>query len=349
MALEGGRHAAVFLPNRWEVRRRTPGYTGRQWWRFRGCSVQPDGRAAHRHKTEEEASNAMKRIGTPSLAVPVVIRERRTRAMDVRNTHGDGRRVRPAAWAALVAAVLSLSALSGTAWAAERVALVIGAVDAYRIVVEDYPDCIYATLAQVQIARSADDVVNDHFSSRGVIVYFSQWPLSESQMTMVLDKGKEFALKNGGALSLWKAVVLEWESSRNWMEAGAACDGFKEDLTLKKLIKSCKIDSKAASMVRSRPLGAQVPRDPPEPAKRLGARDAVLRVLGADPSGDLHDQRDREPEQHSAPGGAHPRALPQRPRSDEAGVLGVARGAAQVASAAASLASGACGTGDPLR
>ena len=101
--------------------------------------------------------------------------------MDVRNSHGDGRKARPAAWAALAVMVVALSALPGAAGAAQRVALVIGAVDAYRIVVEDYPDCIYATLAQVQIARSADDVVNDHFSSKGIIVYFSQWPLSRSE------------------------------------------------------------------------------------------------------------------------------------------------------------------------
>ena len=97
------------------------------------------------------------------------------------------------------------------------------------------------------------------------------------------------------------------------------------------------------------PWGAQVPRDRAELAQRLGAGDCVLRVLAADPSGDLHDQRGREPEQHGAPSGAHPGALPQRPRGDEAGVLGVARGAAQVAGAASSLASGASGTGDPFR
>ena len=45
--------------------------------------------------------------------------------MEARNSHGDGRRVHQAAWAAL-AVVLSLSALSGAAWAAQRVALVIG-------------------------------------------------------------------------------------------------------------------------------------------------------------------------------------------------------------------------------
>ncbi len=78
-----------------------------------------------------------------------------------------------------------------------------------------------------------------------------------------------------------------------------------------------------------RSLGGQVPRGRAELAQRLGACDPVLRVLAAG----LHDQRDREPEQHGASGGSHPRALPQRPRGDEAGVLGVARGAAQMASA----------------
>ena len=44
--------------------------------------------------------------------------------MDARQTHGDGRKARPAAWAALAAVLLS--ALPVAAQAAERVALVIG-------------------------------------------------------------------------------------------------------------------------------------------------------------------------------------------------------------------------------
>ena len=94
------------------------------------------------------------------------------------------------------------------------------------------------------------------------------------------------------------------------------------------------------------PLGGEVPRDR---AQRLGAGGGVLRVLAADPPGGLHDQRDREPELHDAPGGAHPRALPQRPRGDEAALPGAARGGAKMTCAAALLAPGASGARDPLR
>ena len=65
-------------------------------------------------------------------------------------------------------------------------------------------------------------------------------------------------------------------------------------------------------------------------------------------SGGLHDQRDREPEQHGASGGASPRALPQQPRGDEADLLGGARGGAKMAGAAALLAPGASGVRDLL-
>ena len=41
-------------------------------------------------------------------------------------------------------------------------------------------------------------------------------------------------------------------------------------------------------------LGAEVPRDRALVALGVGPGGAVLRVLGADPAGDLHDQRDRE-------------------------------------------------------
>ena len=46
--------------------------------------------------------------------------------MDARRTYGDGRKARPAAWAALAAAVVLLSVLPVAAGAAQRVALVIG-------------------------------------------------------------------------------------------------------------------------------------------------------------------------------------------------------------------------------
>ena len=51
----------------------------------------------------------------------------------------------------------------------------------------------------------------------------------------------------------------------------------------------------------------------------------------ADPACDLRDQRDREPEQHSAPGDPHAGALPERPCGDEADLRGAARGRAEVA------------------
>ena len=86
-----------------------------------------------------------------------------------------------------------------------------------------------------------------------------------------------------------------------------------------------------------------------ELAQRLGAGGAVLRVRPADPPGGLHDQRDREPEQHGAPGGAHPRALPQRPRGDEVDLLGAARRGSKMACAAVLLAPSASGARDPLR
>ena len=59
------------------------------------------------------------------------------------------------------------------------------------------------------------------------------------------------------------------------------------------------------------PLGSEVPGDRAELAGELVAGDPVLRVFGADPAGDLHDERDREPEQHGAACGADAGPLPE--------------------------------------
>ena len=55
---------------------------------------------------------------------------------------------------------------------------------------------------------------------------------------------------------------------------------------------------------------------------------AVLRVLAADPAGDLHHQRDRKPEQHATARGANTRTLPERLGGAEAAISGAACGAA---------------------
>ena len=78
----------------------------------------------------------------------------------------------------------------------------------------------------------------------------------------------------------------------------------------------------------------------PRPSSAGVRRGAVLRVLGADPSRDLHDQRDREPEQHGAPGDPHAGPLSERPRGDQADLPGVARRRAKVACSARVLARG---------
>ena len=51
-------------------------------------------------------------------------------------------------------------------------------------------------------------------------------------------------------------------------------------------------DGECAGRLRGRPLGPQVSGDPAQLGIGVGSRDSVLRVLGADPSGVLHDQRD---------------------------------------------------------
>ena len=61
-------------------------------------------------------------------------------------------------------------------------------------------------------------------------------------------------------------------------------------------------------------------------AQPLGAGDPVPGVLEADPQGDLHHERHREPERVGASGGARAGALHERGRGEEADLPGAARG-----------------------
>ena len=81
----------------------------------------------------------------------------------------------------------------------------------------------------------------------------------------------------------------------------------------------------------------------------VGPRGAVLRLLGGDPAGHLHHQRDREPELDGAPRGAGARPLPQRPGRHQAGVPGAAQRRREVAEPAAVLACRARRARHPLR
>ena len=76
---------------------------------------------------------------------------------------------------------------------------------------------------------------------------------------------------------------------------------------------------------RGRCVGSEVPGHHAQLAQRLGTRGALPSLLAADPACDLHHQRNREPQQHGAPGGAHPGPLPQRPRRGEADLLALRR------------------------
>ena len=101
--------------------------------------------------------------------------------------------------------------------------------------------------------------------------------------------------------------------------------------------------------VRGELLGPEVPGDRAELAAELDAGDPVLRVLEADPADDVHDERDREPEQHGAAGGADPRPLPERPGGDEAGLPDATEGRAEVGASPRLLVPGACRVRDPVR
>ena len=89
-----------------------------------------------------------------------------------------------------------------------------------------------------------------------------------------------------------------------------------------------------AGRVRGEFLGPEVPGDRAELAAELGAGDPVLRVFEADPAGDLHDERDREPEQHGAACGADAGAFSERPGGDEADLPDAAEDRTEVAAAA---------------
>ena len=79
----------------------------------------------------------------------------------------------------------------------------------------------------------------------------------------------------------------------------------------------------------------------------------VLRVFEADPAGDLHDERDQEPEQHGAECGANAGTLSERPGGDEADLPDAAedraQGRTEVAGAAGVLVPGARRVRDCVR
>jgi putative transposase len=61
-----------------------------------------------------------------------------------------------------------------------------------------------------------------------------------------------------------------------------------------------------------RHLGQPLPADQPVMARRVGARDPVLRVPAGAAAGRVHDQPDREPQQRRAQSDPDPRPLPRR-------------------------------------
>ena len=75
--------------------------------------------------------------------------------------------------------------------------------------------------------------------------------------------------------------------------------------------------------VRHRRLGPQIPDDRPVLAAPLGGGDPVLRLPGRCPPDRLHHQRHRGPERQAAPGGPHPRPLPQRRGRPQAALPGL--------------------------
>ena len=66
-------------------------------------------------------------------------------------------------------------------------------------------------------------------------------------------------------------------------------------------------------------------------------------------AGDLHDERDREPEQHGAAGGADAGAFPERPSGGKADLPDAAEGGAEVEPATDILVPGARRVRDPVR
>ena len=101
--------------------------------------------------------------------------------------------------------------------------------------------------------------------------------------------------------------------------------------------------------LRGQRPGGTVSGRGPQLARGVVAGGTVLRVLGTDPQGDLHHQRDRESQQRGSPGGEAARSFHQSPGGAEVDLSGVARGERQVAKPRSLLGRGETGVCDPLR
>ena len=114
----------------------------------------------------------------------------------------------------------------------------------------------------------------------------------------------------------------------------------------------------------ARPLSATALReidvDPDKVSLRYdgGFRDPLIEQIARNiqtempdpaPAGDLHDERDREPEQHGASCGANAGPLSERPGGDEADLPDAAEDRTEVAAAVGVLAAGARRARDPVR
>lgn len=97
------------------------------------------------------------------------------------------------------------------------------------------------------------------------------------------------------------------------------------------------------------PRGREIPGDRAELAAQLGARYPVLRVLAGHPSGDLHDQRDREPQPRSAQGDPQQGSLSERRSGDQADLAGAAEHLGEVEKPADLLACCRSTAGHPVR
>ena len=120
--------------------------------------------------------------------------------MDARQTHGDGRKARPAAWAALAAAMLSLSALSDAAGAAQRVALVIGN-DMYKhvsVLVSSKKDAadVGAALARLGFAVTPLNDATYEDLRRGLLEFMEAAVRSEIAVVFYAGHGIEVDKRN---------------------------------------------------------------------------------------------------------------------------------------------------------
>ena len=104
-----------------------------------------------------------------------------------------------------------------------------------------------------------------------------------------------------------------------------------------------------AGGVRGRRVGPEVSGYREELALQLGADHPVLRLLYADQARDLHDQCDRELEQHGATRRSDPWPLPERSGRDQAHLPGAAERIGKMETAAAVLEPCALRVCDPLR